>query len=388
MHRVLHIQHKDLRNLPLFLLYYIFPFVSFAFQIMGNGYVNYEWVWMLLLLFACTLGLKHPFKQKELLYLLLFELLIISKYFIPVFWTPHITYRPLVMDMKWVIYLLFAFFWTRLFGSPDKSMFYKSSLFFCKVYISLSILHFILTKQLRYCLLSEANYDCFLFLIGFCFIPVVQHQRRDYFLFFLATILSGSQTGLASFFALCLILAWKRNKPLIIMLLPIAIAIIYVLFRIRRGDADLAAIDRFIFFAQVFSFFDQNDLSTFLFGTFPGEPMNISPLASFQFYISLFEKMNEISGCYAFYFHSTYLRFAITWGVPFIIFLFIGCIYKFIKTKYLPFKLLLCLILLQSVSLSSFTLTTVSIVLFLAIFYIVHIERTTRHVRIQKRLQS
>lgn len=353
-------------NLPILLLYYVFPFIALFAKILGFGPLNYDFVWVLLCLIACFVCLNRKFKKKDIIILGLFEIIITLKYIFPIWWTDIVIYRPLIMDGKWVIYFIFVFLWTRIFSYPSYDIFYKGALFFCKFYIICAVVSLFTTYTFRYSLLSESNYDCFLFLIGFCFIPLVKHKRKDYFIFFMGTVLSGSQTGLASFLMITLIILWKSKPKLVIVLLPFGIVMSYLLFKIRRGDNDVSSLDRVIFIMQAVDFFAQNNIFTFMFGTFPGEPLKMETISGFDFFVEKFEEMNNISGCYAFYFHSTYLRFAISWGIPFLIVLLGYSIYMAFTTKNISFRLLIFLTLVQSLTLSSLTLTSVSVVLFTA----------------------
>lgn len=353
-------------NLPVLLLYYVFPFIALLANTVGFGLLNYDFVWVLLCFIVCFVGLNHKFKKRDIIILGLFEIIVALKYIFPIWWTDMVVYRPLIMDGKWVFYFIFVFLWTRIFSYPSYNTFYKGALFFCKFYITCALISLFTTHTFRYSLLSESNYDCFLFLIGFCFIPLVEHKRKDYFIFFVGTVLSGSQTGLAAFLIITLIILWKSKPGFVIALLPFGIAISYLLFKIRRGDNDLSSLDRVIFIMQAIDFFAQNNIFTFVFGTFPGEPLKMDTISGFDFFVEKFEEMNNISGCYAFYFHSTYLRLAISWGIPFLIALLGYSIYEAFATKNISFKLLIFLTLIQSLTLSSLTLTSVSVVLFSA----------------------
>ena len=130
----------------------------------------------------------------------------------------------------------------------------------------------------------------------------------------------------------------------------------------RRGITDINDVDRFIFFAQFFEYVKDSSWSSVLLGVFPGQAMSfVEVLPSFEWYISKFENMNNILGCYSFYFHSTYIRLAIVWGLPLVIGLIVLLVRIYMKTSYLPMKQLIVLFLIQSISLSSLTLATVSV---------------------------
>ena len=107
----------------------------------------------------------------------------------------------------------------------------------------------------------------------------------------------------------------------------------------------------------------------------PGIGLDISVLNEFSWVVDVFEENNDIIGVFPFYFHATYIRMALTWGVPF---LFISLLYLlvcFFSIQYLPLKLFVLIVILFSTSLSILTLTNVSFVLFLSLFIMLDIKR-------------
>ncbi len=364
-------KHTILRDLPVLLTYYVFPFIGISFGILFHKFANFEFVWILFILYIFLRLLKIKVKRHTAVVIYLFAVAIIFKYAAPFIWMKSVSLRPLIMDMKWVIYLFIAFFWIRIFGLPRKETFYKGALFFSKIYILYTIFNLLKGGGLRTAILSESNYDCYLILVGYCFISVCKHSKRDYIYFFLSTALSLSQTGLASFLAITCLMMWRNHKLTMIVLAPLGMCLVGALYYIRRGDADVSSIDRYIYFQQAFEYIASSDILTILFGTFPGKSISIHPHPVFDYYIRLFEEKNHIKGCYAFYFHSTYLRFALSWGITSLIIIFSYCFYTFFKTKYRPLKYIITLFLLQSVSLSALTLTTVSVIFFMAFIYCV-----------------
>lgn len=144
---------------------------------------------------------------------------------------------------------------------------------------------------------------------------------------------------------------------------------------IFRGYSSIETIDRYAFFYQVIIFFQSSDLNTFLFGVYPGIGLDISVLNEFSWVVDVFEENNDIIGVFPFYFHATYIRMALTWGVPF---LFISLLYLlvcFFSIQYLPLKLFVLIVILFSTSMSILTLTNVSFVLFLSLFIMLDIKR-------------
>lgn len=52
----------NLKDLPIYLVYYIFPFISIPFRILENRGVNYEIIWILLFLVS-TLCVNRMMKK-------------------------------------------------------------------------------------------------------------------------------------------------------------------------------------------------------------------------------------------------------------------------------------------------------------------------------------
>lgn len=367
-----------IRDFPIILSYYIFPFIGIIHNLLFKGYANFEFVWICLFFMVLLRSLWCKYPKKEFILIFIIILAISLKYILPFAWNNDVILRPLVMDIKWLLYLSIAFLWIHKFGKPKIQILYNGALFFCKVYILFSLFMIFVHGHIRAGLLSESNYDCFLFLIGYCFISNARHRKLDYLIFFIATALSLSQTGLASYLLLTGLIVWQKNRKLLVVLVPIGILLVIIVFFIRRGDSDISSIDRFVFFMQCYEFFKDSDITTIILGTFPGTPMKIYVIPAFQFYIENFENMNDVRGCYAFYFHSTYLRLAITWGIPILACVIMFAIYKLLNTKYLPLKLILSLFLLESISLSTLTLTTVSVPFFIALFSAFHYNKKTK----------
>lgn len=193
-------------------------------------------------------------------------------------------------------------------------------------------------------------------------------------MFVIATLMTGSRTGCMVMFVLLSYLFCRKKPIVILLLLPFGIIYFYFLLFVR-DSLDPESIDRYIFFYQSYLYFSDVDVLSFLFGVSPGISLDMPVLPSFEWYINNFEEMNNIIGIYSFYFHSAYIRFAIVWGVPICFLVFIYFFVRFFKIQYLPLKLLLIVIFLQSISLSTFTLTNVSFILFLVFFIMLKAEK-------------
>ncbi len=218
-------------------------------------------------------------------------------------------------------------------------------------------------------LLDECNYDCFLVLIPFCYIyQNIHYEKKQIIPFILAVLMSTSKTGVMALGIIMVYPYYKKSKFKILYLGIIGFIIIlwlYIFF-IKRGVTDIESVDRAVFFAQFFNYISQASFWDIIFGHFPGLSMTGSIIDSFSWYISEFERRNNIVGCYPFYFHSTYMRIAIVWGIPITLALIFWLVRIVKRNSYLPLRNLSLLMLLESISLSSLSLVNVSIIFILA----------------------
>lgn len=358
---------SEIKNIPIKLAFYILPVLSVFTQLLLNIRPNYEVVWgilpILIIIFAKGKLNKYIFKA-----LCVITILIICKYIIPIFYTDNIVWRAWLMDIKWLYYLIIGLLWIGYFGAIDSKSIIKGGTFFCWVYISFIILMTLKTGHLSRAnsgLLDECNYDCFLILIPFCYIYQNKYYNRKQILpFILAVLMSTSKTGVMALGIIMIYPFYKKSKFKILYLVIIGIITIvwlYIFF-IQRGITDIDRVDRAVFFAQFFKYISQASFWDVIFGYFPGRPMSISIMDAFVWYIGEFEGLNNIVGCYPFYFHSTYMRIAIVWGMPLTLLLIFWLIRLVKKSNYLPLRNLALLMLLESISLSSLSLVNVSII--------------------------
>lgn len=352
------------------LAFYILPVISAFTQLFLNIRPNYEVVWgilpILIILFSKRKINKHIF---SILYIT--TILIVCKYIIPVFYAENIVWRAWLMDIKWLYYLIIGLLWIGYFGTIDSKSIIKGGYFFCWVYISFIILMTLKTghfSRVNSGLLDECNYDCFLVLIPFCYIYQNIHYKKKQILpFILAVLMSTSKTGVMALGIIMVYPYYKKSKFKILYLGIIGFIVIlwlYIFF-IKRGITDIESVDRAVFFAQFFNYISQASFWNVILGYFPGLPMSGSIIDSFVWYIGEFEGKNNIVGCYPFYFHSTYMRIAIAWGIPITLILIYWLVRLVLKSNYLPLRYLALLMLLESISLSSLSLVNVSIIFIL-----------------------
>lgn len=359
-----------INSLPIYILYYFFPFVSILCKQMGMELPNYEPFWILLLVVSPFIACKWSIKKRHFIFLSVVMIAILFKYVVPILYVSddRIVYRALIMDGKWFIYLLWVVLWINLIGYPPVKVFYKAGIFFSKLFIIYSIFLFVKNGlDIRPGIIDEANYDGLMILIPFCFVKTVKGCLKDYIIVILATLCTGSRTGIVSLVFVLSIIVLDTRPKLIGLFVPLVIGLVISIFTFR-GFKSIETIDRYVFFEQAAVYFQHTDINKILFGTFPGVSLNMPVLRSFGWYIREFEGKNDIIGIFPFYFHSTYIRLAMTWGLPTLFSILVYLVVVFFRVRYLPLKLLIAIVLLQSVALSTMTLTNVSAILFLSIF--------------------
>lgn len=354
-------------------MFYCFPLVSIAARFLGIGQLNYDFFWVPALAIAFVLSIGAKFWKKYMVLLVWVAIFLFIKYGIP-FLYENIQLYPWLMDCKWVAYLFFTILWINRFGNPSGEVIYKGSLFFSKVYIVYAIWILITSQLGREGIIMEANYDGFMILMGFCLIDKYQHRKTEWLFFIMATFLTLSRTGLV---ALAVMLIYRISRKNILYLVPLApvglgIALLAIFI---RGDDSVEHMDRFVFFHQAFVYFSHTSIWNTLFGSTPGISLQMPVVDGFQWYIDNFEQLRGVRGIYPFYFHSTYLRLALTWGFfVFLIYTFFF-IYKFFCSRLLPFKYLCLLVLVQSLSLSVLTIQNVSVLFFMLLFLLLSEEK-------------
>lgn len=358
-------------NYPLYIVYYLLPLISAAFRVMGHDKINYEFLWMAVLPFFVFIFLKAKLPRWCLNTMFVVIGLTVIKYIAPIFWTSNIVLRALVMDYKWIYYLILSSLWCGYLGQINTRVLYKCGRNFA-IFYNLFIL--LMTLKNGYdrgngALLDECNYDCYLMLIPFCFIKKESETKWDYLVFILAALLSTSKTSVFVIFFLLFYPYYERSKhKLFYTVLFLALLAAWVsYFLLIAGNTEFEDIDRVTYFAQFFSYLSETSWIHWLFGYFPGVSMQLKVLTCFEWNLENFEEMNGFVGCFPFYFHSTYMRMAIVWGViPTVI----GVAYLiglFSRCNYYPLKNLILLLLLESISLSTLSLVNVSFIYMITI---------------------
>lgn len=355
------------RNFPIYLVFYILPVISFIYELIFHIHLNYEVVWLLIIPSIIVVSKKKNISKQSYLLLSIIVLLCLIKYVAPLFWVKQVVYRAWLLDFKWIYYLLLAILWINLVGKPNISTIYNGGRFFAIFYIISIVIKTIIAgnfSRSNAALIGECNYDCFLLLIPFCFISKYPKRHNDYLLYSLAALMSTSKTGVMSLAVLLIYPKYKTSKyKPFFLIMGIAICILWVdIFFLNRGLNNFEDVDRIVFFMQFFEYLNDCNYKDLILGYFPGSPMDINIIDEFSWYIHEFQTINSIKGCFPFYFHSTYMRLSIVWGIPAVIVLIMCMIYLFKTSKYIPLENLILLFFLESISLSTLSLVNVSFI--------------------------
>ena len=125
-----------MKNMPIYLAYYILPCISFVYGIsIGGKCLNYELIWLTLLPTSLLLIGKQTMSQKAFGIAGIIFVSMTCKYFLPLLWVDSITWRALFIDAKWICYFLLALLWINSSGGLDVMKFYKAGRNFCYLYI-------------------------------------------------------------------------------------------------------------------------------------------------------------------------------------------------------------------------------------------------------------
>lgn len=308
-------------------------------------------------------------------YWLLISIIVFSilKYMCPIVLGTGIVWRALFIDYKWIYYMLISIIWIQCYGSIRIEYFYRIGRCFAIYYIIYIIVHSIFqhgyTRSSGY-MFDECNYVIYMALIPYCFKSGGKKLTRDDWIFIIASVLSWSKTGVVSGVVLALYKRYEafRFKWLIWMCVPLIGMLYFWLYFYRNGVVSIGDIDRVIFFAQFWEYIKHASIWELLLGTNPTVPMKIPLIPAFAWYIQEFESINHISGAFPFYFHSTYIRLFLVWGIPLTLTLLLWIRRLYLKCDYEPLKKLIVLFVLESLSLSTLSLVNVSIVFYLAFF--------------------
>ena len=377
---------ERLANLPVFCMFCIFPFISIIAKFTGLGMLNYDPFWIVAF-FVAFFPIHNiiGWFQRSLFFILLFVLM---KYGYAILQYDQISVKAWAMDIKWIIYLLFSMLWVSKHGFPNCDSIYNCSLFFSKVYILFTIFRYLVLKEeiSRDGILMEANYDGFMILMGFCLCGELKDNKKDFFLFSLATLCTMSRTGISAFAIMVLYRFFKKNVLYLLPLVPVfLLAAEYAM--LIRGTDSATHLDRFIYFKQTYNYILNTDVFNILFGSSPGISLHMDIIPEFEWNVSNFENMRDLNGVYPFMFHSVYLRFFFTWGVvgTLVYLLFFVC--QFFRARNEHYKLFCLLTLVQSISLSTLTLQNVSVLFILMLISFMYNERVlakqkTRFIRV------
>ena len=363
-----------MKDVPIGLMFYCFPLISIVARIGGRGQLNYDYFWVPALAFALLFSIGAKYRKSFVILLACIGVLCFLKYFIPLLLVEKVQWRPWLMDCKWIVYLLFSVFWINRFGLPSGKHIYEGSLFFSKVYIIYAIYLLINNQLSREGILMEANYDGFMILMGFCWIDQFRKGKYDLLIFLTATFLTLSRTGFVAISILLIYKVARRNVLWLIPMTPVVLFFVYLAV-MMRGSSTVENLDRFVFYYQTYIYLTWTSVDNVLLGCTPGVSLDMPIADGFQWYIDNFENMRNVRGIYPFYFHSTYLRLVMTWGIFGCLLFFLFFVRRLYTARNNTMRYFCVLVLVQSFSLSVLTLQNVSVLFFMMLFALMSIEK-------------
>ena len=363
-----------MNNFPIVIIYYLFPIFSIIARIIGRGQLNYDYIWVPSFVLALVLSIGAKYRKRFIILITCIGVLMFLKYILPLLFIEKVQWRPWLMDCKWIVYLLFSIFWINRFGIPSGKHIYEGSLFFSKVYIIYAIYLFLTSQLDREGILMESNYDGFMILMGFCWIDQFRKGKYDLLIFLTATFLTLSRTGFVAILILLIYKVARRNVLWLIPMTPVVLFFVYLAV-MMRGSSAVESLDRFVFYYQTYIYLTWTSVDNVLLGCTPGVSLDMPIADGFQWYIDNFENMRNVRGIYPFYFHSTYLRLVMTWGILGCLLYFLFFVRRLYTAHNNTMRYFCVLVLVQSFSLSVLTLQNVSVLFFMMLFALLSIEK-------------
>ncbi|MUL16628.1 hypothetical protein [Aliivibrio fischeri] len=284
-----------------------------------------------------------------------------------------IYYFPVIAEFKPIFFLFFGMVIIETSKKISLKDFADLGCVFSTFVIIDLIIRYALFGELRPGVLSESNYDGFLILICFCAaINVDAYSKLRLLLMVIATLATMSKTGiicLLVIFAIDNIERFKVRKVFIMLLISLP-AVYLIGERISNID-NILSIDRFVMWTSFITLFGELSFIDILFGTTPGIPLRL-----YDDYLSWFvinqSESNGALGLHAFNYHSFYIRYFLSYGLLLLILLICFLIRMSLKNKFLRY--ITIIVFLQSFSLGTFYLSTVSLPLLIA-YRGVHYDR-------------
>lgn len=226
---------------------------------------------------------------------------------------------PFIIEFKLVVYLLVIGFFLTSTKPPRIQFFINVSIYLSLfVIIDFFVRYLFVGGNIRPSVISEANYDGLLILLGLCALFTTKNDAGffvKYFLFSLATLATLSKTGLGCLLIISAIKFFKvKYFKYFLLLLPLAVmAIFLVAFRVGQIES-IDKIDRFVMWVSFFELFEKSTLLQSVIGFQPGYPVKSFDSNMYWFILNQTEPLGA-KGLHAFNYHSFWLRIFTTYGV-------------------------------------------------------------------------
>jgi hypothetical protein len=373
-----------IKNFPLLLAYCIYPLVNIVLRINNVKIVN-QWIdisWIILLIVTISL---LPFKRKNpkvkltknwpLLVIITITYIII-KILQLIYAINHNSFSviPFLMEMKPLFYLFFSLLWFYIFGLPSEKSFKYFGLVLSIIFIADFLIEGLILNQgiMRVRGSGEPNYDAML--LGISYILSINEFDIANLVILVGIAATFSRTSILAI--LVVILLFQKISFQKFVILATGSLILAYTFIVRNLSFEIQTMDRFWMWKTLGDVIKTNGVGL-LFG-FPigirlpfTMPLNLRVLWTSQEYAW------GLTGIFPYNFHSMWIRFILSLGLPFVVILVIlSCIYLL---KYKNDHILIALlffILIEGLSMGVFYLSNVGIPCITALF-LLNRERIT-----------
>ncbi|EHE6926718.1 hypothetical protein AADU56_002511 [Vibrio cholerae] len=272
---------------------------------------------------------------------------------------------PLLVEIKPVVFIILSIIVIETSKKISLKQFSDFGFVFSIILLIDSIIRYFYFGTIRPGVLSESNYDGFIILICLCAgLNCNLYSQKKIAIMILATLVTMSKTGLICMMS---ILVYKSISQLrlkyILLFSVLAFPVLFVISERLSSVSEISSVDRLVMWTSFFNLLNDLSFWDILFGTNPGVPLKL-----YDNYLSWFivnqSEQNGALGLHAFNYHSFYIRLFLSYGLI-LSFIFVFTFMRLsLNSRFLI--MVFIVVLLQSFSLGTFYLSTVSVPLLIA----------------------
>jgi len=312
----------SLPSLPLVLAYVAFPLADMTARTFGRDQYR-SWIdgaWLLLCVLAILqsiLRLARPLRFPRLpAGVLIASPIVLILAIVPTLGARFVgvTYA---MEMKPILYIVFAWLWVSAYGFPSKRAFVQAGLYLSALIAGELVIGSAIWRiLLRPTGSGEVNYDACLIALSLCVALAYEDIPRYYSLLLFGGVLATfSRTGAIA--ALVILLVSRRvPKPAKLLAAITAPSIMLLSFLVRGLQLSVDKIDRYLMWTSAIQLFTGSP-SGLMWGYGVGARLPLSssvPGGLEDLWLSQAGKL-DLSGVYAFQYHAMWLRILVAWGI-------------------------------------------------------------------------